>query len=89
MTDAYVLSDRGTWSSSRNHGSLAVPVEGDHRLFNQYGVILVNAVKHSNVRVGEGQAFIDWLISRDGQDTVAQYKIGGRQLFFPDPAASQ
>ena len=88
-TDAYLLSDRGTWLSSRNHGSLAVLVEGDHRLFNQYGVILVNPVKHQNVRVGAGQAFIDWLISRDGQDTIAQYKISGQQLFFPDAAASQ
>jgi tungstate transport system substrate-binding protein len=88
-TDAYLLSDRGTWLSSRNHGSLAILVEGDHRLFNQYGVILVNPVKHQNVRVGAGQAFIDWLISRDGQDTIAQYKISGQQLFFPDAAASQ
>jgi tungstate transport system substrate-binding protein len=87
--DAYLLSDRGTWLSSRNHGSLAILVEGDHRLFNQYGVILVNPVKHPNVRVGEGQAFIDWLISRDGQDTIARYKINGQQLFFPDAAASQ
>jgi tungstate transport system substrate-binding protein len=88
-TNAYLLSDRGTWLSFRNPGMLAILVEGDRRLFNQYGVMLVNPAKHPSVKVMDGQAFIDWLISSDGQSTIAQYKIGGQQLFFPnaDPAA--
>ncbi len=85
-TDAYVLADRGTWISFRNRGTLAIMVEGDRRLFNQYGVMLVNPAKHPNVRAKDGQAFIDWLISADGQTTIAQYKIGGQQLFFPNAA---
>jgi tungstate transport system substrate-binding protein len=88
-TDAYLLADRGTWLSFRNRGTLAILVEGDRRLFNQYGVMLVNPAKHPNVKVAEGQAFVDWLISADGQNTIAQYKIGGQQLFFPDAGASQ
>jgi tungstate transport system substrate-binding protein len=87
-TSAYVLSDRGTWLSFKNRGELAILVEGDKRLFNQYGVMLVNPAKHPNVKVAEGQAFIDWLISADGQKTVADYKIGGEQLFFPDANGS-
>jgi tungstate transport system substrate-binding protein len=87
-TDAYLLSDRGTWLSSRNKGTLAILVEGDRRLFNQYGVMLVNPRKHPNVKVAEGQAFIDWLISPEGQSTIAQYKIDGQQLFFPNASAS-
>jgi tungstate transport system substrate-binding protein len=83
-TEAYLLSDRGTWLSFRNRGTLEILVEGDRRLFNQYGVMLVNPAKHPNVKVIEGQSFVDWLISTDGQSTVAQYKIGGQQLFFPD-----
>jgi tungstate transport system substrate-binding protein len=82
--DAYVLSDRGTWISFKNRGDLAVAVEGDNRLFNQYGVILVNPQKHPHVKQALGQAFIDWLISPEGQKIIADYKIGGQQLFFPD-----
>jgi tungstate transport system substrate-binding protein len=82
--DAYVLSDRGTWISFKNRGDLAVAVEGDNRLFNQYGVILVNPQKHPHVKQALGQAFIDWLISPEGQKIIAEYKIGGQQLFFPD-----
>jgi tungstate transport system substrate-binding protein len=82
--DAYVLADRGTWLSFKNRGGLEILVEGDRRLFNQYGVMLVNPAKHPHVKVAEGQAFVDWLISADGQKTIADYKIGGEQLFFPD-----
>ena len=82
--NAYVLADRGTWLSFKNRGDLGILVEGDKRLFNQYGVMLVNPVKHPNVKVKEGQAFVDWLISPDGQKTIAAYKVGGEQLFFPD-----
>jgi tungstate transport system substrate-binding protein len=77
-TNAYVLSDRGTWLSFKNRGDLAILVEGDKRLFNQYGVMLVNPEKHPNVKVKEGQAFVDWLISPDGQTTIAEYKIDGQ-----------
>jgi tungstate transport system substrate-binding protein len=87
--DAYVLADRGTWISFRNRGALAIMVEGDRRLFNQYGVMLVNPAKHPNVKAKEGQAFIDWLISADGQTTIAQYQIGGQQLFFPNAVPSR
>jgi tungstate transport system substrate-binding protein len=87
-TNAYVLSDRGTWLSFKNGGDLAILVEGDKRLFNQYGVMLVNPEKHPNVKVKKGQAFVDWLISADGQSTIAEYKIGGQQLFFPDAEPS-
>jgi tungstate transport system substrate-binding protein len=86
--NAYVLSDRGTWLAFKNRGELRILVEGDRRLFNQYGVILVNPDKHSNVKVREGQAFIDWLISPEGQKTIANYKVGGEQLFFPNAAGS-
>jgi tungstate transport system substrate-binding protein len=82
--NAYILSDRGTWLSFKNRGDLAILVEGDKRLFNQYGVMLVNPEKHPNVKVKEGQAFVDWLISSEGQKTIADYKVGGEQLFFPD-----
>jgi tungstate transport system substrate-binding protein len=82
--NTYVLADRGTWLSFKNRGELAILVEGDKRLFNQYGVMLVNPAKHPHVKVAEGQAFVDWLISGDGQKTIAAYKIGGEQLFFPD-----
>ncbi len=82
--NAYLLSDRGTWLSFKNRGDLAVLVEGDQRLFNQYGVMLVNPQKHPSVKVSEGQAFVDWVISPDGQKTIADYKVGGEQLFFPD-----
>jgi len=83
-SNAYLLSDRGTWLSFRNRGELAVLTEGDRRLFNQYGVMLVNPAKHAGVKAGDGQAFIDWLISPEGQKTIAGYKVGGEQLFFPN-----
>ena len=83
-TEAYLLSDRGTWLSFRNPRMLAILVEGDSRLFNQYGVMPVNPIKHPNVKAADGQAFVDWLISADGQSTIAQYKIDGQQLFFPN-----
>ncbi len=82
--NAYTLSDRGTWLSFKNRGELAILVEGDRRLFNQYGVMLVNPEKHPNVKFAEGQAFVDWLISPEGQAAIAAYKINGEQLFFPN-----
>jgi tungstate transport system substrate-binding protein len=87
-TDAYLLADRGTWLSFRNRGTLVILVEGDRRLFNQYGVMLVNPAKHPNVKVIDGQTFVDWLVSAEGQSTIAQYKIDGQQLFFPDANTS-
>ncbi len=89
-SNAYVLSDRGTWISFKNKGDLVIAVEGDKRLFNQYGVMLVNPSKHPNVKKDLGQAFIDWLISPEGQKIIASYKINGEQLFYPnasDPGA--
>jgi tungstate transport system substrate-binding protein len=86
--NAYVLSDRGTWLAFKNRGGLRILVEGYRRLFNQYGVILVNPAKHPHVKVREGQAFIDWLVSPEGQKTIADYKVGGEQLFFPNAAGS-
>jgi tungstate transport system substrate-binding protein len=83
-SNAYVLSDRGTWLAFKNRGHLAVVVEGDKRLFNQYGVMLVNPVKHPNVKKELGQQFIDWLISPEGQKGIAGYKINGQQLFYPN-----
>src|SRR5690349_7460821 len=83
-SNAYLLSDRGTWLSFKNRGELAILTEGDKRLFNQYGVMLVNPDKHSNVKAKDGQAFLDWLISPKGQDAIAGYKVGGEQLFFPN-----
>ena len=85
-TGAYVLADRGTWLNFKNRGDLTVLVEGDQRLFNQYGVMLVNPAKHPQVKVAEGQKFVDWLISPAGQAVIAGYKIGGEQLFFPNAA---
>ncbi|HMH17170.1 MAG TPA: extracellular solute-binding protein [Burkholderiales bacterium] len=82
--NAYILSDRGTWISFKNRGELVIAVEGDKRLFNQYGVMLVNPAKHPNVKKDLGQAFVDWVISPEGQKTIAEYKIGGEQLFFPN-----
>jgi tungstate transport system substrate-binding protein len=87
---AYVLADRGTWLAFKNRGDLTILVEGDRRLFNQYGVILVNPEKHPNVKKELGQQFIDWLVSPAGQRAIAGYKIDGEQLFYPnadDPAA--
>jgi len=89
-SNAYVLSDRGTWISFKNKGDLVIVVEGDKRLFNQYGVMLVNPAKHPNVKKDLGQQFIDWLVSPEGQKTIANYKIDGQQLFYPnadDPSA--
>jgi len=81
---AYVLADRGTWISFKNKEQLEILVEGDERLFNQYGVILVNPEKHPHVKKEYGQQFIDWLISDEGQQAIAEYKIEGQQLFFPN-----
>jgi tungstate transport system substrate-binding protein len=81
---AYILADRGTWISFKNRGDLAIAVEGDKRLFNQYGVMLVNPAKHPDVKKDLGQAFVDWVISPEGQKAIAEYKIGGEQLFFPN-----
>jgi tungstate transport system substrate-binding protein len=82
--DAYALTDRGTWLSFRNRGELLISVEGDPRLFNQYGVMLVNPAKHPHVKKAEGQAFIDWIVSPEGQNAIADYKIAGERLFFPN-----
>ena len=83
-SNGYVMSDRGTWISFKNKGDLAIAVEGDKRLFNQYGVMLVNPEKHPNVKKEYGQALIDWLISPEGQKAIAGYKINGEQLFYPN-----
>ncbi|MBN8992890.1 MAG: extracellular solute-binding protein [Rhizobiales bacterium] len=85
-SNAYLISDRGTWLAFKNRGELAILTEGDKRLFNQYGVMLVNPAKHSGVKAGDGQAFIDWLISPAGQAAIADYRVGGEQLFFPNAA---
>ncbi len=85
---AYVLSDRGTWLSFKNKDALQIAVEGDKRLFNQYGIILVNAARHKHVKAASGQQFIDWIISKEGQAAIAAYKISGEQLFFPNAAAA-
>ena len=85
-SNAYVLSDRGTWLAFQNRGDLVIVVEGDKRLFNQYGVMLVNPAKHPAVKKDLGQQFIDWLVSPEGQKTIAGYKIGGQQLFYPNAA---
>ena len=85
---AYILSDRGTWLAFKNRGDLAILVEGDKRLFNQYGVMLVNPEKHPNVKKDLGQQFIDWLVSPAGQKTIADYKIDGEQLFYPNATDS-
>ena len=82
--DAYVLTDRATWQSFGNKGNLELMVEGDPRLFNQYGVILVNPEKHPRVRAAAGQRFIDWLKGPDGQAAIASYRLNGQQLFFPN-----
>ena len=83
-SNAYLLSDRGTWLSFKNRGDLTILTEGDKRLFNQYGVMLVNPARHPGVKAADGQAFIDWLISPKGQQAIASYKVGDEQLFFPD-----
>jgi len=85
---AYTLTDRATWLSFENKGPLEIVVEGDARLFNQYGVILVNPEKHPHVKAEQGRKFIDWLVSAEGQKAIADYRIGGQQLFFPNAAGS-
>ena len=82
--NAYILTDRGTWLYFKNRGDLAILVEGDKRLFNQYGVMLVNPEKHPHVKKDLGQMFVDWVISPEGQNAIAAYKINGEQLFFPN-----
>ena len=83
-TNAYVLADRGTWLSFKNRGDLAIVVEGDKTLFNQYGVMAVNPAKHPHVKAAAAQRFADWVVSPAGQSAIAGYKIGGEQLFFPN-----
>jgi tungstate transport system substrate-binding protein len=83
-SNSYMLSDRATWTHLTNKGELEVLVAGDERMFNQYGVILVNPAKHPHVRKDLGQRFIDWLVSPEGQQAIANYKINGEQLFFPN-----
>ena len=83
-SNAYVLADRGTWLNFKNRADLAILVEGDTRLFNQYGVMVVNPAKHPHVKSGDAQRFVDWVISPAGQASIAAYKIGGEQLFFPN-----
>jgi tungstate transport system substrate-binding protein len=81
---AYILADRGTWLSFKNRGDLTILVEGDQKLFNQYGIMLVNPAKHAHVKKDLGNSFIEWVVSADGQKAIADYKIGGEQLFFPN-----
>jgi tungstate transport system substrate-binding protein len=82
--DAYVLADRGTWLSFKNRRNLKIAVEGDQRLFNQYGVILVDPARHPHLKAADGQKFIDWLVGVEGQKAIADYKVDGQQLFFPN-----
>jgi tungstate transport system substrate-binding protein len=82
--NAYAFTDRGTWLAFRNRGELTILVAGDQRLFNQYGVMLVNPARHPHVKKDLGQAFVEWVISPEGQQTIATYKIGGEQLFYPN-----
>jgi tungstate transport system substrate-binding protein len=82
--NGYILADRATWLSFKNRGDLAILVQGDPKLFNQYGVMLVNPAKFPHVKKAEGQTFVDWITSKNGQDVIASYQIGGEQLFFPN-----
>ena len=82
--NAYALTDRGTWLSFKNRGDLVIAVEGDQRLFNQYGVMLVNPAEHPHVKKELGRAFVEWVISAEGQKRIAEYKINDEQVFFPD-----
>lgn len=82
--DAYAMTDRATWIAFKNKGDFRIQVEGDERLFNQYGVILVNPEKHPNVKAKQGQAFVDWLLGSKGQSAIASFKVDGQQLFFPN-----
>jgi tungstate transport system substrate-binding protein len=88
-SEAYVLTDRGTWLSFKNRGDLKVLVEGDKRLFNQYGVIVVNPARHPQTKTALAQAFSDWVVSADGQATIAAYRVGGEQLFFPNAVTAK
>jgi len=88
-SNAYVMADRGTWLNFRNRADLAVLVEGDRRLFNQYGVMLINPARHPHVKVADARKFIDWVTSAPGQNVIAGYKIGGEQLFFPNAGGDQ
>ncbi len=81
---AYALADRGSWLAFKNKGDLNIVVQGDSALFNQYGVILVNPKKHPSVKAGDGQAFVDWIVSAEGQRAIAGFKVEGEQLFFPN-----
>jgi tungstate transport system substrate-binding protein len=83
-SNAYALTDRGTWLSFKNRGDLTVLVEGDPRMFNQYGIMLVSAAKHPHVKTADGQKFVDWVLSKPGQAAIASYKVSGEQLFFPN-----
>jgi tungstate transport system substrate-binding protein len=82
--NAYVLADRATWISFKNRGDLEIVVEGDRRLFNQYGVMLVNPAKHAHIKADDGKLFVEWLVGPEGQKAIADYKIDGQQLFFPN-----
>ncbi|HEX9835897.1 MAG TPA: substrate-binding domain-containing protein, partial [Alphaproteobacteria bacterium] len=82
-SESYVLSDRGTWISFKNRGALRIAVEGDRLLFNPYGIMLVNPARHPHVKAVLAQAFIDWIVSREGQAAIGSYRIGGEQPFFP------
>jgi tungstate transport system substrate-binding protein len=86
--NAYVLADRGTWIAFKNRGDLTILVEGDKRLYNQYGVMLVNPNKHPSVKKDLGQVFVDWVVSPEGQKAIADYRINGEQLFFPNAGQS-
>lgn len=85
--NGYVLADRGTWLSFKNRGDLDIVVEGDKRLFNQYGIILVNPARHKHVKEDDAQTFIDWIVGAEGQKAISDYKVGGQQLFFPNAHA--
>jgi tungstate transport system substrate-binding protein len=87
--NGYVLADRGTWLNFKNRGDLAVLVEGDQRLFNQYGVMAVSAQKHPHLKAADAQKFVDWVISPAGQQAIAGYRIGGEQLFFPNAGSGK
>jgi tungstate transport system substrate-binding protein len=82
--NGYILADRGTWLAFKNRGDLAILVEGDQKLFNQYGIMLVNPAKHPHVKKDLGSAFVNWVVSPEGQKAIADYKVGGEQLFFPN-----
>jgi tungstate transport system substrate-binding protein len=85
-TNAYLLSDRGTWVFFKNRGDLAVMVEGDKRLFNPYGLMMVNPARHPQVKAADAKAFVDWVVSLEGQSAIAGYRIEGQQVYFPTEA---